>query len=56
MDDKLKVPGRRRFIGDAAALGLMGAVGAGYVFLRANHKNLNMNRLFFPKGLLTDQY
>lgn len=31
MEKKLKRPDRRQFIGNAAALGLMGAIGAGYV-------------------------
>ena len=31
MDDQSKLRGRRQFLGDAAALGIMGAIGAGYV-------------------------
>ena len=49
MDDNSKVPGRRRFLGDAAALGLMGAVGEGYVLSRAKQKNQSMKHLFILK-------
>ena len=49
MDKKSKVPGRRRFIGDAAALGLMGTIGAGYVLSSCNTEKAKYEPPVFPK-------
>ena len=49
MDDLSKVPGRRQFIGDAAALGLMGAIGAGYVLSSCKSQKSKYEPPVFPE-------
>jgi myo-inositol 2-dehydrogenase / D-chiro-inositol 1-dehydrogenase len=48
MDNNLKSPGRRKFIGDAAALGILGAVGAGYVLSSCNSRRARYETPVFP--------
>ena len=49
MDNKSKVPGRRRFIEDVAALGLVGAMSAGYVLSSCKPKKSKYEMPFFPE-------
>jgi len=49
MDNKSKLQGRRQFIGDAAALGLMGAIGAGYVLSSCKSKKPQYEMPVFPE-------
>ena len=49
MDKKSKLPDRRQFIGDAAALGLMGAMGAGYVLSSCKTEKPKYETPVFPE-------
>ncbi len=48
MDNRSESPGRRKFIGDAAALGVMGALGAGYVLSSCGSREPEYEMPVFP--------
>ena len=48
MNNKLKSRSRREFIGDAAALGLIGAIGAGYILPSCNSRKAKYEMPVFP--------
>ncbi|MBW6535409.1 MAG: Gfo/Idh/MocA family oxidoreductase [Mariniphaga sp.] len=49
MDDKSKLTGRRQFIGDAAALGLMGALGTGAILSSCTSQKQKYEAPVFPE-------
>jgi myo-inositol 2-dehydrogenase / D-chiro-inositol 1-dehydrogenase len=49
MDDKSKLTGRRQFIGDAAALGLMGALGTGLILSSCKSQKQKYEAPVFPE-------